>query len=338
MSQTGLDPQGSARARGQAYALVAKLLLEGLDTDTLALVRALPGWLGESPGQGLGLNEDQSEDLLERWIAEHHATFQLGVFPYAGVFLDRSAMAGARSDLAHDFYERAGFRPRLDDVAGDHLGVMAAFLAYAGPQARFDSIVAEFLDACVLSWLPALVVATASLDGQFWRGPAGPLKFWPRVVHAMLELSLEHRLALSPGPTSAGPPPSTCAGLLADEQTGLREIAEHLLAPAASGLFLSRGDLARLGRQHQLPRGFGSRSIMLDTLLRSAVEHGQLSGLLSSLDALVAERDDAMLELARAGLGQTIEPWRAAIAGTRALIATLAAHVPPQSREDAVEQ
>ena len=35
----------TAWARGRAYALLAKLLLEGLDPDTLALVRALPGWL-----------------------------------------------------------------------------------------------------------------------------------------------------------------------------------------------------------------------------------------------------------------------------------------------------
>jgi hypothetical protein len=285
--------------------LLAKLLLEGMDKDTLALVRSLPGWL-------LDAGDDGDLDSI---AAEHHACFQLGVFPYAGVFLDRSAVAGARADLAFEWYERAGFRPRLDEVTGDHLGILVAFLAYACPHSRFDAVVAEFLDACVLSWMPALVVAGEGLDARFW----------PRVLHAVLELAAEHRLAL-PHPRGSAPV-LVAEDPLTDEHAGLRQIAEHLLTPVASGLFLSRDDLARLGRMHELPRGFGSRVIMLDNLLRSAVEHGRLPGLLGSLDDLLIERDAAMVRIAQPlVIEESIAPWRAAVSRTRTLIATFRGH------------
>lgn len=293
----------AAWARSRAYALLAKLLIEGVDADTLAVLRKLPGWL-----------LDEGEDVeLELLTAEHYASFHLGVFPYAGVFLDRSAIAGAWSDQAFEFYERAGFRPRLDEVSGDHLGIMVAFLAFASPHARFDAIVAEFLDSCVLSWLPALVGAAEGLENRFW----------PRALNATLELCAEHRLAL-PFPRAA----LTLApgeDLLADERTGLRQIAEHLLTPVASGVFLSRADLARFGRMHELPRGFGARLIMLDNLLRSAVEHERLPALLASLDELLAEREIALERLGESlMLAPTIAVWRSAIVRTRELAQALA--------------
>jgi hypothetical protein len=290
-------------ARSRAYALLAKLLLEGLDGDTLGLLRALPGWL---------LDEHDDGDL-EQLAAAHHACFQLGGFPYAGVFLDRSAVAGAWADVAFESYERAGFRPRLDEVTGDHLGIMVAFLAYACPHSRFDAIVAEFLDTCVLSWLPALVVASEGLERS---------RFWPRVLHATLELAAEHRLAL-PHPRGRAPT-LVQEDPLADEDTGLRQIAEHLLIPVATGLFLSRDDIARLGRMHDLPRGFGARVIMLDNLLRSAVEHEGLPDLLGSLDAVLVERDAALGRLAATlELHGSVVPWQAAILHTRRMLEQL---------------
>ncbi|MFV8752689.1 molecular chaperone TorD family protein [Nannocystaceae bacterium ST9] len=289
--------QAHTRARSRAYALLTKLLLEGLDADTLALVRALPGWL---------IDEGDVVEL-DAIAAEQHAVLQLGVFPYGGVFLDPSAVAGASADLAFEFYARAGFRPRLDEVAGDHLGVMVAFLAYACPHPRFDPIVADFLDACVLSWLPALVVAADSLEARFW----------PRVLHATLELAAEHRLAL-PHPRRA-PLLAPVDDPLADERTGLRQIAEFLLTPVASGVFLGREDITRLGRRHDLPRGFGARVIMLDNLLRSAVEHGRSPSLWQSIDELLLGRLAAMEGVAME-LELEIDRWRERIERSRDLV------------------
>jgi hypothetical protein len=282
--------------------------VRGVDERSLARLQQL-GWAAP-------------EADLEQLAAEHHAAFSLGVFPYAGVFLDASASAGAWDDRVRHYYARAGFRPVLDELGADHLGIAFAFLSFvtgaqadalddgrAAIAASLDPLLAEFLDVCVLSYLPALVCAVEP-------------GFWATILNEALAVIAEHRARL-PGPIhpacllEVGDP-------LADPHTGLREITEHLLTPAASGLFASRADIAAWGRAQALPRGFGSRGIMLDNLLRSAVEYGQLAPLLAALDDCLALRDHALAQLAATyELDSTDEPWREALARTRGFLARI---------------
>ncbi|HVI00672.1 MAG TPA: molecular chaperone TorD family protein [Enhygromyxa sp.] len=313
-----LSTQQQALARSRLYRLLARLLARGVDRASSSQLEQL-GWL---PARGVP---------LEQLAAEHYATFGLGVFPYAGVFLDASASAGACADRVRSDYARAGFEPRLDELAADHLGVQLAFLSFVtGAQAdalaegrpsiaaALDPLLAEFLDSCVLSYLPALVSAISISHSEFWAA----------IASETLAITAEHRLAL--------PSPITPVALLdvgdplADPHTGLRQIAEHLLTPAASGVFVSRSDIAAWARQQQLPRGFGSRLLMLDNLLRSAVEYGQLPSLLAALDEALARRDAALAQHAAAyELALAIAPWRAALARTRALLGHLATRALP---------
>jgi putative dimethyl sulfoxide reductase chaperone len=310
-----------ARARGRVYAILAKLLVDGLDADTLAQLRALDGWL---------LDDARSYDLDEL-AAAHHACFHLDLFPYAGVFLDRSAVAGGRSDMVFAYFERAGFRPRLDQLTADHLGVMLGFMSFvsaACSEARDDhqmilcveleQLTAEFLDASILSWLPSMV---AAIDTK----QAG-LAFWPNVLRETLEFAAAHRMSLRERyPTTSVPElPDPEHDLLDDPGTGLRRIAEHLLCPAHSGVFLTRADIAWLGRERALPRGFGSRVIMLDNLLHSAVDYGLLGALLLDLRALLVTRDQTLADLgAELALEAFVAPWRQALARTLELVSTL---------------
>jgi TorA maturation chaperone TorD len=327
----GSAPEGEpsvidlSRARARVYGILAKLLVVGLDADMLAQLRALDGWL----------IDDRPYDLDEL-AAQHHACFHLDLFPYAGVFLDRSAVAGARSDMVSSLFERAGFRPRLDQLTADHLGVMLGFLSFVTAAsgeahddhelalaAQLEQLTAEFLDACMLSWLPALVTA----------GDSRPRTFWPNVLRETLEFAAAHRMSLRerwPDPQTPMPElhdlPDGSHDLLDDPRTGLRRIAEHLLTPADSGVFLTRADIAQLGRERALPRGFGSRLLMLDNLLHSAVDYEQLGVLLADLDTLLGARDRAMVDI---GIELEIEtfvaPWRTALARTRALVGVLKA-------------
>ncbi|MFO7567051.1 MAG: molecular chaperone TorD family protein [Enhygromyxa sp.] len=317
-----LGPREQALARSRLYGLLARLLVRGVERPLLEQIAAL-GWA-------------ESDASLDELAAEHHASFALGVFPYAGVFLDASASAGACSDLVRSFYARAGFNPILDELTADHLGVELSFLSFVtGAQAEaledgrpqiaaaLDPLLAEFLDACVLSYLPAMVCAIEQLPD------AGS---WATIIREALLLLAEHRARL-PGPIV--PVALIDPGdLLADERTGLRRIAEHLLTPAASGVFASRADIAAWGRGRSLPRGFGARVVMLDNLLRSAVEYGELASLLAALDAHLEARDHALAGLARAcELEPAVAPWREALARTRTLLARLASkvHSPDQA-------
>lgn len=303
-----MTPRDQALARSRLYALLA---------------RALAGRDTREQLEQLGLVDHDTS--VEQLATSHHAAFALGVFPYAGVFLDPSASAGACSDLVRSFYARAGFHPILDELAADHLAVELSFLAFVtGAQAdaledgrpaiaaSLDPLLAEFLDACVVSYLPALVTA---LDVQPW----------VRIVDATLMLAAEHRSQL-PNPIT----PATLhdpGDLLADPSTNLRRIAEHLLTPTACGTFVSRADIAAWGRMRSLPRGFGSRLIMLDNLLRSAIEYGELSSLLAALDAHLVSRDHSLAQHASTcELDLAVAPWREALARTRTLIGRLAGH------------
>jgi TorA maturation chaperone TorD len=307
-------------ARGRVYSILAKLLVAGLDAATLERLRALDGWLLDG-GAVLDLDE---------LAAQHHACFHLDLFPYAGVFLDRSAVAGGCSDMVSSYFAQAGFRPRLDQLAADHLGVMLGFLGFVcaatdealqdgrpALAAQLERLTAEFLDDCILAWLPSLVAAIDETQP----------KFWPNVLRETLEFSAVHRIALRDHVPAVRAPelPDTDENLLDDPGTGLRRIAEHLLTPATSGVLLSRADVARLGRERSLPRGFGSRLIMLDNLLRSAVDHARLGELLADLDSLLAARDRALTDIgARLELDVAVAPWRRALARTRALVSTVA--------------
>jgi hypothetical protein len=244
------------------------------------------------------------------------------------VFLDPAAQAGACSDLVRGYYEQAGFAPRLDELSADHLGIELAFLSFVtGAQAeahhdgrpavaaRYEQLLAGFIDACVLAYLPVLVCACDELG------------YWPKLARETLELVAEHRGHL-PGPIVPATLPAV-ASPLRDQKTGLRELARHLLTPAKVGVFFSRADIAALGRRHAVPRGFGPRELMLDNLLRSAAEYGELAGLLDSLDALLARRDHALGQLVRdlvrdlgpsCAIEPAIAPWRGAILAARALL------------------
>lgn len=317
-------------ARARVYGLLAHLILRGLDEPRRTTLQTLD-WLVPSP-----------ELDLDTLAADHHRYFELELFPYAGVYLDASARAGAWAERVRARYLRVGFRPRLDELAGDHLGIelaCASFICAAASEAiedghralaaRLLTELAGFYDDAVLSWLPALVATGEAL------ATSGEPRYWSRVLSASLELVAEHRQTLAarglaPGPV---PAPTLAPGpdILADPRTGLRQIAARLLVPAASGLGLTRADLAGLGRGRALPRGFGSRLIMLDNLLHSAVDYGELDGLLADLRALVDARDARYAALAsdpELALGAALDPWRAALGRTQTLLDTLAAATP----------
>lgn len=292
--------------RARAYALLASLLLEGLDARALAALCTVPGWLVE-----VDANVD-----LDACAAAHHACLQRELHPYAGVFLSREALAGAGSDLVHEHAERLELRVRGKGqaLAADHLGVLLSLLSAASPHADLDDSIAALLDACVLSWLPALVVAGEALAG---------MQPWPAVLRASLELCAEQRLGLA-APRMIVALPSVDDPLASS--SGLREIAEYLACPAASGVFVSHFDLTGLARALALPRGFGSRVLELENLLRSAVELGLLPDLLEGLAAVWRARAGALDRVGEAlALQAEVGPWRAAIERTLDVLARMRA-------------
>lgn len=226
--------------------------------------------------------------------SEHYNLFGFNVFPYASVFLDETAtLGGPISQNVLSFYHGSGFDVSLESESPDHIALQLQFLAFlcaAEEEAIQDDLVQvalsinqlqrRFLDEHLLSWLPAFAPAIRQQGDRFYT----------RLADLTLETVLHHREALendllAPEAVFALPP---APDLLDDLKTGLKDIAAYLIIPAYSGLYLGRGDIIRLARNHSLPRGFGSRAQMLTNLLRSAADYDQIPTLLEEIQVLVS--------------------------------------------------
>ncbi|HYU20126.1 MAG TPA: hypothetical protein VEQ11_15670 [Chloroflexota bacterium] len=75
------------------------------------------------------------------------------------------------------------------------------------------------------------------------------------------------------------------------EQSGevtLRDLVHYLLVPARCGIYLSRDDLARIGRRLGAPPAPVSRGLMLEHLFRAAGRDGRVVELIDALTERVS--------------------------------------------------
>jgi TorA maturation chaperone TorD len=275
-----------ALARSRAYDLFGHLYREGLTPAVLPAVQSIPAVADTVPDP---FDADAA-------AADHYDLFGLNVFPYASFFLDASGrLGGPVTDLVRHQLQRVGLAPGAEDA--DHLGHELAYLALlAGAEAdaqandvdtevqRMQHLQRQFLDGHLLWWLPLFVRAVRQHEHPFYAVLAELT--WALVV--------DHRAARGGGAVSplVPEPEDPPSDLLDDTATGLKDIARFIMTPAWSGMVLSRGDIARLGRSERLPRGFGDRTQMLTNLLRSAAEYDGLGAVLTRL-------------------GQQVDDWRA---------------------------
>jgi nitrate reductase assembly molybdenum cofactor insertion protein NarJ len=282
---------GEAIARARGLSLLGRMLLGRMAADELSIVTRFAG-----------VDAPPREEIEASYVA----AFDLGVPPYASVFLELDGGIGGATTLAVEAaILGAGLHPTTADVAADHLGVMLVHLGALGQQRRRDEA-AEFAARHLIDWLPAFVVALDGVDAPFWRG----------VVELALELVRQEVVRRPTRRVSAPQSP------LVDPKSGLREIAGFFAAPSRCGLYLGRSDLLAVARAVELPAGFGTRRDRVETLLRAAAEYDALPRLCATLDELVATRAARLLALGLAP--EATAPWTARLDLTRAVLQTLA--------------
>lgn len=326
-------------ARQRAYALLGGLLVDGLDAEGLARVRALPG-LGDALPAGASAqasSQSGSPNELDALAAEHQALFGHEVFPFAGVFMGADGLVGegTAAGLVRAAHRALGLLPPCEPNP-DHLGQglrVLEVLIDAERQARahddaddvrtLEGWQRRVLDEALLPWMPPL---WAALSGQ-------PVSVWTRAVELAVGVLARHRselggslpLASGPGPFAAG----DVETVLDEPKAGLAAVARALVTPVRSGVYLARRDLAVLARRSELPQGFGTRADVLERLLRVAAEYGQLPRMLDELRHLLEARDDAYAGLAAdPGLAPYVPAWRRRLAGSVRLVERLRSAVP----------
>jgi hypothetical protein len=297
-----MDAADRARARAAALRMLAAAFDAAPAGEELALLSEL---CRIPPGT--------DEDVAE----EHCAVFDRDVVPLAGLFLDPEGRGGG--PLAGHLEEQ--FRalgvptpPTPESLAAQMRGL--AWLCDAEGEARDDgredeirrmrALQRTWLDGVLLPWLPAFAAAVARTERSWATALATEAR----------DLALHLREELGPL-VEPSLPSAPAAPDLDDATTDLSAIAAWLGTPAASGLFLGRHVLERLGRGTDVPRGFGGRQLMLGNLLRAS---GRFDALPAVLEGLHGEVDAWRRELPQGGVGA---PWRRRLDATAGLLERL---------------
>lgn len=307
-----MTPGDRAVARARGYRLLGELLLHGPDRADRRALDAL-------------LVEPTDPEIL---ATQFVTAFDLGVPPYASAFLELDGRAGgAVSGAAADAIRSDGFEPMTDAVAPCHIGVLLAHAGALCADGR-EHRAARFVSVHLLRWMPSFAVALESIAAPAWSG----------VVSMALQLCLSHAAMTPSLVDDAGPAlDAPTSHPLDDPGSGLKDVAAWLAVPARCGIFVTDADGARIGGALDLPRGFGSRRLRLENLLRAAADYGAIEALCAALDDLFAERARRLLGLAgdtadgpapSAGapcrVPPALRPWIARIETTRSMLRTLA--------------
>lgn len=294
-----MDAALRARARAEGLRLLASAFEcapQGEDLRTLTSLSRVPSC--------------EDEVVAE----EHCAVFDRDVVPLAGLFLDAEGRGGGPlvGHLARHFASLGAPTPPTPESLAAQLRGLAWLCAAEAEAiedgkaehiARMRGMQRSWLDAVLLPWLPAFAAAVARTDRPW----ATALALEAR------DLTLQLRSELGPAEEPELPPAPDMLDL-DDGGTGISDIARWLSTPAASGLFLGKHVLERLGRTVDVPRGFGGRGLMLGNLLRSA---SRFEALDSVVDGLAAEVDAQRSQLPAGGIGA---PWHRKLDATQTVL------------------
>jgi TorA maturation chaperone TorD len=312
-----MTPSQHALARSRAYDLFGHLYLRGVTEDVRSAVAEIGDLADALPSRA---DADEA-------AAVHYRLFGFNVPPYASLFLDEEArLAGPVAGRVRRWYEQVGFSASTSGEEPDHLGVELRFLALlSGAEAdawRDDRsedvddlrrLQRHLLDGHLLWWLPGLIHVVQQ------QGPP----FYARLATLTLDLILDHRAALGERAATERPPLPPPDLDLDDARTSLKDIARFLTVPARCGLYLSRDAITHLGRQDDLPRGFGGRMQMLLNLLRSAAEFGRMEALIDRLSDKVEAWRAVYQQLQDTdvpGTAPVAEAWKQQLAATQRVL------------------
>jgi TorA maturation chaperone TorD len=304
---------GDARARralANAYRLLADLIAGPLDLALLERAR-------KSPLLSDALGEDPD---LDEVAAAHHRAFEWSVFPHQGVFLDLGGWAdGTSSESLRSLFSVVGYSSRTE-LPADHLSNILGALALAVEGGVDEVSLAELesslLDRHLLRWLPLFVAAVRRLRVPFPAAMVGQLE----------DLVLYHRELLELPVDASELEGSVQVDLLEDPDTGLAEIASHLLSPPQTGIFLSREDILSVARESGCFCGFGDRQTMLLNALRTAVQHDRIREFTGALSELHREEELSLTRRIDEGLPEELAtPLAKKSSETRALLQLIGA-------------
>ena len=276
-------------SNSEAYDLFSDIFLTGPVASVQAKVRTIPR-----------LREVLVLDNDDELAAENETMFGFNVYPFASLFLEPDGMLGGETtQQIRAFTSRLGFDVGRDANAPDHVAAELRILATLTKRNPLnEDSIAEFIDQHLFSWLPAFVTAVHGESNDFYT----------EVADMMLEQIVDHRRSLSAESKTHEINSGLEERLLSDPDTGIHEITDFLTSPARCGFFLSRSTIAGIAQGSKLPHGFGGRSQMMATLLRSASAYDGLDFVVCAIDDVIDRNRSSWEKLSETGL-ESAQIW-----------------------------
>lgn len=157
------------------------------------------------------------------------------------------------------------------------------------------------------AWVPAFCVAVRDEGSALGDAVADALEDW---------LAAERDLDAGRARAALGEDASAVPSL---EDADLDELVGYLATPCRCGVFLSALALERIGREQDVPRGFGGRRRVLRQLLLQGSRYESLPGVLAGLSAVVARHEERFAGAPWAGR-ESAAVWGARARATRQLL------------------
>ena len=310
-----MNPLEIALARANAYALFETLFLRGITPLTAKTLTQVPD-LAEKVDLDRGFAELASD---------HYSLFVHNIPPYASIFLEAEGRPGGYvTEKAATAYKDCGYRPKGQSEAADHIGHMVgclSFLSGAEMDAWSDGlpkvagqmrrIQVEILENQLLPWIFPFLWAVQSHKN----------KFFTTLTKLTADITADHYKSLKSLHRTFSTPLAEEQSFVNDK-TSLNDIVEYLLKPAQSGLWISSEMIGRLGREFELPRGFGERKTIFLNMLKAAGKYEAFAGLTNKLseEYTNAHVNFEKIRVEQPHLAPFLFPWSLKIGGTNAVL------------------
>lgn len=257
------------------FSLLGDLLLGPPNFDYKKNLIELPIW-----------NEKEKESILnlsnDDIASEHYSTFGMTVFPFGHYYISEGRnFAGDHDDDVIALYDQEEFH--YNDLSyglgPTHLGTQLKFLQYCINSEK-EHLARAFMGNQILSWIHSLNISLSETSGSLFPHlvnyiESTVLKYWHDLngqdhldeIHFYLR-DFDFK-----------------ADLLDNEKTSLKDIGEALMTPAYVGVFMSKPTLLNFASKIEIPSGFGTRIMMIETIFKEAVNYEKMPQLLSMFEA-----------------------------------------------------
>lgn len=313
-----MNPLEIALARANAYALFETLFLRGITPAIVDTLKQVPDLA----------DKVDFERGLEELASDHYSLFVHNIPPYASIFLETDAQPGGDvTEAAAKAYKDCGYQRKGTSEAADHIGHIVGCLSFlCGAEAdawsdglprvagQMRQIQVEILENQLLPWLFPFLWAVRSHENKFFSG----------LIELTTDISADHYQSLQNLHRTYSTPlvEEASLGDMGNDETSVHEIVDFLLKPARSGLWFSSEKIAKLGREFELPRGFGERKTILLNLIKAA---GKYEAFINLTSKMTEEYSNAHvnfeeIRVTQPHLAPFLFPWSMKIGGANAVL------------------